>query len=480
MSTKKVTFAEIILWLFVLALILISLTPVALGYKVKSDYVDLVADLSEMSQLDIQLVQYDQGLYSSSAVLTLKIPNIPEGIQFKENIIHGPIYFGLLSQGKSPLVAAVIKGQLDVSSSQQELVRNIFADRNPLVYQTTIDFSGDVDAQFYIPSIDTTFEDESGPIHIQSSGVIMNEHYSSASGLMKGDMQLPSFKIKSELMAINTQSTTMSFSGSMGGNDIMIGDSVISMNLLDIDSGDEQFAVRDLVVRSVSSDSAGLIDSNTRFDARELLASNQKFGPIVFDISVNGINAESLNKIQQIQKDLDLKLQQGIPPEQINAMMMGQVMGVVPNLIKQAVMKVNPLSVDSELGKLEADLAFKLDGIDENTPADPMYLLGAINFDLSVSIDEPLLKQFISWELENNLQSDVYLGSDSNKNIESTIPLSQKVSENIQGMLDENWLVNVENVYLSKITMRQGELLINDKPVDPMEKIMSSMNGAAQ
>ena len=47
-------------------------------------------------------------------------------------------------------------------------------------------------------------------------------------------------------------------------------------------------------------------------------------------------------------------------------------------------------------------------------------------------------------------------------------------------MLDENWLVNVENVYLSKITMRQGELLINDKPVDPMEKIMSSMNGGVQ
>ena len=480
MSTKKISIAEIILWLIVFALILISLTPIALGYKVKSDYAGLVSDLSELSQLEIQLVQYDQGLFSSEAILAVKIPNMPENIQFKENIIHGPIYFGLLSQGKSPIVAAVVKGQLDISLTQQELIRNIFADKNPLVYQTTIDFSGNVDAQFYVPKIDTTFDDEYGPVHVQSSGVIMNEHYSSASGLLKGDIQLPSFKVKSELMTINTKSTNISFSGSMGGNDIMIGDSVISIDLLDVDSGDEQFAVRDLVVTSVSSDSAGLIDSNTRFNARELLASNQKFGPIVFDISINGINAESLNKLQQIQKDLDVKLQQGIPPEQINALMMGQIMGVVPNLIKQAKMKVDPLSIDSELGKLEADFVFNLEGIDENTPADPMYLLGAINFDLNVSIDEPLLKQFISWEIENNLQSEVYSGSESNKKMESNIPLSQKVSENIQGMLDENWLVNDENVYLSKISMRQGELLINDKPVDPMQKIMSSMNSGVQ
>ena len=441
MSTKKISIPEIILWLCVLVLIVISLTPFALGFKIKSDYTLLIDNLSDISSLDLELLQYEQGIFSSEAILAVNVPSMTEQIQFKEQIIHGPIYFGLLSQGKSPLVAAVIKGQLNVSPSQQEMVQKIFADNNPLVYQTVIDFSGELDAQFYVPAIDTQFEDEFGPVHIQSGGLILNEHYSSITGQMKGEMQVPALKVNSELLLMSAESITMSFSGAMGGNDIMIGDSVVSMNLLDIDSGDEQFAVRDLVIRSVSSENAGLINSNSRIEARELLASNQKFGPLVLNISLNGINAESLNELQSIQSEVDEKLQQGLPPEQVNAMMTGQIMAVVPDLIKQAEIKINPLSINSELGKLEADLDFTLEGLDSDAPADPAFLLGAINLDLNVSIDDSLLKQFITWELENNQQTDEYFGSELSKKTESEVPIEQKVSENIQGMLDENWLV---------------------------------------
>jgi len=474
MSTKKISIVEVILWLIAIIMIILSLMPFALGFKIKSDYASLVEDFSDLSQLEFKIVDYDQGFFSSTASVAVVIPDIPEQLYFKEKIIHGPLYFGLLGQGKSPLVAAVVKGELDISVSQKATVKKIFANKNPLVYQTVIDFAGNIDSQFFIPAVNTSFEDETGTVHLQSAGVIMNQQYSAENGEMKGEMIIPTFKIKSALNALNAESINVSFSGSMGGNDIVVGDSVVSMNLLDIDSAEEQFAVRDLVVHSVTSESAGLINSNTRINARELLASNQKFGPIVFDLSLNGVNAESLNKLQDVQAEVDDKLQQGVSPEQVNAMMTGQIMGIMPELIKQAEMKINPLSVSSELGKLEADLNFALDGINEDTPPDPMFLLGAISLDLNVSIDDQLLRQFISWELENSKQ-DVHLGSTKNKRIESTIPMNQRVSENIQGMLDENWLVMNEGVYLSKISMHQGELLINDKPVDPMQQIMSSM-----
>ncbi len=478
MSTKKISIAEIVLWFFVFILIIISLTPFALGFKIKSDYATLIEDVSELSQLDVEIVNYDQGLFSSAVTLSVKIPNAPEQVLFKEEVIHGPLYLGLLSQGKSPLVVAVIKGQLDMASVQKTFIQQIFAGNNPLKYQTIINFAGDVAAQFYIPAVDTSFSDEHGPVYVLSSGVIMNEYYSSTTGLVKGDLQMPSFKIKSQMMAMNAESISMSFSGSMGANDIMVGDSVVSINLLDIDSGEEQFAVKDLVLHSVSADSAGLINTNTRVDARELLASNQKFGPLVLDLSVNGINAESLNQIQNVQSEVEEKLEQGLPPEQVNAMMTGQIMSIVPDLIKQAELKLNPLSIHSELGKLEADMDFTLDGINSDTPADPMFLLGAISLDLNLSIDEQLLKQFIRWELENNLQANIQLGSEKSKKMESNIPMEQKVSENIQGMIDESWLVMNEGVYISKISMHQGELLINNKPVDPMQQIMSSMGEA--
>ncbi len=480
MSTKKISIIEMALWFFIIVLLLLSLTPFALGFKVKSDYSKLITDVSNLSELDIKIAKYDRGFFSSDVILAVSLPDMQETLQFKEEVIHGPVYLALFNQGKSPFVAAVVKGQLDVSESQQAAIQQIFADNNPLLYQTIIDFSGDVQAQYYVPAVNAQYVDEYGPVHIQSSGVVMQESFSIASGRLKGEIKIPAIKVKSELFSVTIESSNMSFSGVMGGNDIVIGDSILSIGLLNIESADEQTSLRNLVVRSETSESAGLINSETRIDIRELLASNQKFGPLLLNVSLNGLNAESLNKIQNIQSEMNDKLAQGLAPEQVEAMMTGQIIEIVPELIKEAKIKIDPLSINSELGKLESDLNFSLHGMDENVPTDPMFLLGAIDLDLNISIDEALLKQFISWELENSPHEGEALGSDKNKQLEASVPMAQKVSENIQGMLDEQWMVYNEGVYLTKISMHQGELIINNKAVDPMQQMMSSMGGATQ
>ncbi len=477
MSTKRISIAEIILWILVVLLILISLTPFALGYKVKSDYAQLIDEFAQVLQVELQIEHYDQGFYSSDATLSLLLPDMDSPVFMKEEIIHGPVYFGLLSQGKSPLVAAVVNGELDVSQDQQEMIQKIFANEKPLVYQNIISFSGDVESQAYVPAINTSFEDDIGLVSIQSSGMIINEHYSSMRRELKGEAQVPAFKLQSEAFSMNTDNMTLSFSGSMGMNQIMLGDSVISIGLLNLDADDEQFAMRDLTMRSVTSEENELINSGAQISAREILASNQKFGPLQLNFSVNGLNAQSLMQIQEMQKQVQQQVDQGIPEEQANAMMMGQIMGIVPTLVQQAEIKVNPLSIDSELGKLEADMDFSLDGIDENTPADPMFLIGAIDLDMNISIDEPLLKQLITWQLQSSQNDEVY--QESGLTMLPDDVMQKQVQGNIQAMVKENWLVVDEGVYFSKLSMHQGEMKINDKMVDPMAQIMSSMGQGA-
>lgn len=459
MSTKRISFVEIILWLFVVLLIVLAAAPFALGFKVKSDYTKLVSEFAQNLQLDLQIVQYEQGIFSSDVTIALKIPDVPEQIQFKEEVIHGPVYFGLLQQGKSPLAAAVVKGGLDISTAQQASVKQIFGDQNPLVYQSIISFAGDVEAQAYVPAINTTFEDDMGPVTLQSSGLIINETYSSSDSRLKGDAQIPVFKIQLALFSVTAESISFSFSGAMGQNQIIIGDSVASFKLLDIDSGEDQFAVRDFTIRSVTSEEGALINSGAQLSAREILASNQKFGPASLNLSLNGLDAQSLTQIQKLQKDAETQLEQGVPAEQINAMMTNEIMALVPNLIKEAEININPLSINSELGKLEADMDFMLEGVGADTPADPMFLLSAISLNLNISVDEPLLKQFVSWQMPVEESSE------------------QKVKDNIDAMISESWLVMNEGVYISNISMHQGELVLNGKPVDPMQQIMSTMGG---
>ncbi|VAW60228.1 hypothetical protein MNBD_GAMMA11-2758 [hydrothermal vent metagenome] len=477
MSTKRISILEILLWIFVLILILLSFTPFALGFKIKADYTRLVTDMAEILQVDLQILNYEQGLFSSEATLAIKLPDKQISIKFKEEIVHGPIYFGVLSQGRSPLVAAVVKGQIDISAEKQVMVQKVFVNKVPLVYQHIIDFAGDVETQAYIPSVNTSFNDDEGTVSVQSSGMVINEHFSAASRQLSGDAKIPTLKIKTPTYSINVDGINLSFSGGIGKNQIVIGDSVISLNLFDIVSGAEQFTLRDFTIRSITSETGNLISSGSNISALEVFASNQKFGPIKLDLNLNGVSAQGLNQLQVIQDEVAEMKEKGLPEEQINSMMTGQIMGVIPELIRQAEVKIDPLSISSELGKLEANMDFALQGIDADTPADPMFLLGAVSMDLNVSIDEPLLKQFVTWQLKSSDQASAYQGSEQSRAVEAGIPLNQKVTENIQGMVDENWLKKSRGVYTSKISMHQGELLINEKPVDPMQQIMSSMGG---
>ncbi|VAW70530.1 hypothetical protein MNBD_GAMMA09-2203 [hydrothermal vent metagenome] len=464
MSTKRISVVEVILWIFIIVLVLLSLTPLALGFKIKSDYSLMISELSEVLQVDVQITEYEQGLFSSDSVLSVKLPTMDKPVLFREEIVHGPVYFGLLSQGQSPLVAAVIKGRIDHSALNPAIIQKLFGENTPFTYQNIVQFSGDVSVQAYLPPINASFESEGDQFNVQSSGLVFNENYSPVDGRFSGEALIPKLKVQTPLYTISGHSVNVSFSAKMGENQILIGDTVISINVFDLTSGEDQFALRDLTVRTITSESGSLINSGIDVSVQEILASNQKFGPAKLVFKLDGISAQSLNQLQLIQDEVAEMHEKGLPPEQINSMMTGQIMGIVPDLIKQAAVKVKPLSVSSELGKLQADMDFTLKGIDADTPADPIFLLGAVSMNLNVSIDEALLKQFISWELQ---------GSES----ENGLPLNQRVSENIQGMVSDNWLKRSAGGYVSKISMHDGQLLINEKAVDPMQQIMSTMGG---
>ncbi|HED36257.1 MAG TPA: DUF945 domain-containing protein [Gammaproteobacteria bacterium] len=471
MSTKRIGIAEVLLWVFVFILILLSFTPFALGFKIKSDYTQLMANLAEMMQLELQIENYEQGLFSSEVSLSVLLPDNQGKIKFKEEIVHGPVYFGMLSQGKSPLVAAVIKGELDVLPGQQAMIKKLFADKTPMVYQHIVDFSGNLETQSYIPPVNNSFEGEQGTVTIESAGIVINERFNLENGQLSGDMKLPVFKMKTPVYSINANGMKLSFSGGMGEHQIVIGDSAMSVNLFEVNSESGQFSLRDFAARTVTSETGSLINSGTNISVQEVLASNQKFGPLRLDFKLNGISALALNQLQVIQDEVVEMKKKGLPEEQINSMMTGQIMGVVPDLIKQAEVKIDPLSISSELGELKADMDFALQGIDADTPADPMFLLGAVSMDLNVFIDKPLLRQFVSWQLENSASENLPQGAEDNLSVD------QKVAVNIQDMIDRNWLKESVQGYNSKVSMHQGELLINEKPVDPMQQIMSSMGG---
>ena len=476
MSAKRISPAEILIWIFVLLLVVVVASPFALGFKIKTDYSALTQKISDMMQIDLSIVKYDRGYFSSDVTMDVQIPGVPASFQFKEKIIHGPVYLGLINQGKSPFVAAVIKGELLPAEGFEELIEHTFSGQSALVYQNIIDFAGNVESESYMPSVSTVIEQDTGPLIVQSSGVLIAEYYSALEEKLSGEMSLKKFLLSSDDITMDINNLNVSFSGMMGANDLLMGDSVLSFDKLNMQSTVEQFTLRNFSVSSVSSEVGALINSQVRVNAQELLLSNQKLGPIIFALGINGLNAGSINQLTQMRKDMDAKAKQGIPAEQINAMLLGQMMGILPDLFKQAVITIDPFSMKSELGSMEASLDFSVDGLDQNSPADPMFLLKAVNLEVDLGVDEPLLKQLVEWQLAANESQISPVGSEQVRKIETSVSMEQKVKENLKGLTDENWLVLENEKYSTNIKLQQGLMSVNDKFVDPMEQIMSQMS----
>jgi uncharacterized protein YdgA (DUF945 family) len=435
----------------------------------------MISRFSEMMQADIRVASYDRGFFSSDVVLELKLANPSTVIQFSENIIHGPVYLGLLNQGKSPLVAAVIKGKLVPNAEYRAMLNKVFAGQSPLVYQEIVDYTGNVVVDVYVPAVDTVIEQDTGPLAIQSSGMVFKSVYSMAQQTMSGEGGMAEFVFNSEQSSVSVENLKMNFSGRMGINDLLMGDSNLSLARLDVQSANEQFAMHDLRVSSVTSEVGQLINSLVQVNVREIYASNERFGPATFNIAVNGLNAGGLKKLQAMQKDIEARLEQGVPPEQINAMVAGEMIALVPDLIKQADMKIDPFKLDSELGSLQSTLNFSVEGLDQNAPADPMFMMSALNLDLTLDVDAPLMRQLIIWYLDANADQVKLAGDATARKAEKNIPLEQKVNENLQGMIDENWLTINDGVYSSHISLHQGQMQLNGKLVDPLQQFMSQM-----
>ena len=478
MSAKKFSLLEAFIWLIVLLLIMLLASPIAMGFLFKDTYHQMLDEVSESTQLNVTIISFDRGLYSSDVLLEVSAPDMPMNFQFREEIVHGPVYLGLINQGKMPFVMGVVKGEMIVPQQFQAQANTFFGGRPPLQYQQIVDFSNVARYQAYVPAINVQLPDESGLIQVSSSGLLMNGIFNLNDKTSSGDLNMPSFSISGQGGEANASDLKFNFSIRPGDTGLLMGDSNISLKRLEIQPpGKDQVALHDFRISGLNSEVGRLVNSSVRLQAREVYASNDRFGPITFVMTMNGLNADALLKIQAMQKDVAAKQQQGIPQEQINAMIAGEMMGLVPDLIKQADIKINPLKVESELGVMETTLSFSVEGLDSNAPADPFFLLGALNLDVDMNVDEALMKQIIEWQIQAD---DGRLASNGEPPAaDAEKPMSDRVAGNLKQMQSGNWLRLEEGVYRTQLSMHQGQLVLNGTQVNPMQLMQQQQGGVS-
>jgi len=478
MASKRISPFEILIWILVVFLLLAVLSPIGMGFKIQNDYPAMIQQHASSMDMVATVKSFKRGLYSSQAQIEITDPGSGNALMMIEDIIHGPIYLGLLTQGKSPLVAAVVKGKLAMVGNLQQAIKDLSGFDSLLGYQSVIDFNGNLEADLYSPPINNVTTKDGEQVRLNTSGIVGHTSFNVTEQKVVFTMSFPALNYESATEAAMFKHIQLDFAVQRGKTGILIGDSAVAFKDIDLDLDGKQFAMKDFGLRTITSENGQLIGSVTQVRMRSMLADNAKIGPAQLNIDVQGLDANALLQFQKTQKDINAKRQQGMPEDQINSMMAGKMMTLVPALFKQAKIVIDPLTIDSELGKVDGTLSFSVSGLDDKAPMDPTLILAAINFDLNLAIDKALLKKLIEIRLENEQAQQALANMDKAQKSERKIPVPQKVDENIQGMIDENWLQSSADGYTLDMSLHEGKMQLNGKPFNPMQMMMSGMGQA--
>ncbi|MDH5393856.1 MAG: YdgA family protein [Gammaproteobacteria bacterium] len=365
---------EIILAVVSLSLLLLMLAPYWVGYTMQPEYERVIRSFSDNSGFSYEVISYDRQWFTTDAVLLVKSASNQTLAYMKHQIVHGPVYFGLLLQGRSPWVNMVIKASwLPAEINQQVLPRFLLPDQ-PIKLFAVIQHNNDAELSLTIPAIEGYHND----VKYKADAIDVSLKYRSDNSLLLGELKLPAFLMTNHqsleadkiILSFNQKYSDQSFSG----------DIVLSLDSLRFILNNDMVDIKQLSSRIINSSEISGLSLALDLNVSRINVLNEQLNSLTVGAGVNGFNADGLHFDKQV---LDPGFLSGLEFQTIN---------------------IKPLSFFTEHGALVADLTlsnllnrpFSLDsGFNENEPV--------FNLDISIDLFKRLFNLFAS-----NLQQPVH------------------------------------------------------------------------
>lgn len=448
MSKKTISFIEVSLWLLVLCMLLLVISPYAMGLLVKQSYPQMLQNVANSLQAKLNIVQYQQGYFKSSIRYQI-IFSAQKKLEFSEEIIHGPLYLGLINQSRSPFVAAVVQGKLlhgDVSAALKPWLKD-----SELIYQYVMAYNGDANIQAYLPAYQREFK--------SSSALHVSAQYSSVKRNFSGVLKLPFFYMKTNDGQLNAKKAELSFMLLASKGLFLEGDGLLSFQRIEYQSKGKQWSLHNLIVQLKNDQQDDYLNLSAHINVSEAFASNERFGPLQLALILSSLDAVT---VQHLWNEPQVLLKGNLD---------SAIKALLPVLFKGAKFELRSMQLASDLGELQAQFILSSDALASVTSADPLVLLNALNLSFNLNVDKALMQQILAWQLQSHAFN---AGLSDQINADS---LKQQVKENLQGLVKDNWLRFDQQVYRCQLELSQGQATLNQQPVDPLAHIMSQIQG---
>jgi uncharacterized protein YdgA (DUF945 family) len=380
----------------------------------------------------------------------------PIQITVKTEIQHGPL------PGFSTFGAGSAKTVIVFDDATQQKLAAAFGGKQPVDVQTLYSFGGGGQSLVTSPSFKFSFpgKTEGGKNTLSSDGLTLSVDF--ARGLERYSLkgEAPRFELLDEggakivFAGLKIESTQqrmfvdepLLYSGSQRF-------ALAEMTAVPGQEGGAKVGLKDLSY-DVSIPAAGEhIDLIAKIGAGEFKVGEQNFGPAHYDFTVKHVHARKLAALHRGAMALYSK------PMPVNdAEQMGQLFEPLKKLALDLVME-NPefsldrLSLHTADGDASISARVKLSDAKPEDFANPMMLMAKIDFGADLTLPAALIA---------TLQGG---GAASE---EETLMRKQATEQSIASVVEQGYATNESGILKTRIAFRGGQLLVNDKPFNPM------------
>ncbi len=282
---------EIILAIVFVFLLLVSVLPYFSGYKIQADYSDLIKTISNGTDFTFEVVSYERHWFRSDAKLVVK--NVDKNIlfEFKHQIIHGPLYLGLMLEGRLPFVNMVIQGDVLPKNVTDDYIVTALSSRFIVQMKAYVSFNGDVYANLSIP----TKKVNKASVVTQAKKIDFELHYTERENRYKGEIHIPEL-LTYEHSFFELENLILSFD-EVYKNDAVIGDLVVSFDLMKLKVKSRIIDFRKVSARFEHTIDKGLLDLDVNLNASKINLFNEQVNSLSLSLGLNDFDPFQINEL---------------------------------------------------------------------------------------------------------------------------------------------------------------------------------------
>lgn len=447
------------------------------GSKVEKNYAALLEQYRRFGPISISGSNYERGFFHATAetALHFEVPNpetqkadIPESLTIilQHRLKHGPF------PGAAPALATMTTHLTGIKVNG--ITKDDLFDRFPQLHQplalTRIAFDGTTQSRLELPPLSMVEND----VRFDWKGLDLKSTYFPTDKAIQGTFSTPGMRLKME----NGQ---LDWSGGNGRFDLKKVLPSLYVGTQEISLG--AFALRFIPaatgeVQSLAVDNLN-ISANSRFDGRQvhyqqslnlagLKIEDQSYGPGLLTLELNNLAAQPLSDFQTQLKELYLNNGR-VTPEQLPAQLLPLYSQLFIGLAAgEPEVVIRKLEFSTPKGSLDGRARLKYTGHQSNTGMAlllaPVTLLQNLEADAELSVAATLAQAMATRSLTNSMKKARANGTLAAYSDEDLAALAEQQYRNqLEGLLQQNFIVREGNTLKAAIDFNQGTLKLNGR-----------------